>query len=130
MNHDVIDDILATEETIVPSAGFPGAVMAAIGREASAPRKLTFPWLRALPVFLATLVAFGTAVWQGIANVLEPSVAANLQEQLQQLALLAEGADLHWMAIGLVITAFSLALATLLTTNITTHPRHRVVVAE
>jgi len=48
MTNDDLDRILSEEE-ILPSSGFAGAVMDAVRREASAPPPIPFPWKRVWP---------------------------------------------------------------------------------
>ena len=49
MERDDLDRLLSQDEALVPSSGFAAGVMLAVAREASEPRALAFPWLRALP---------------------------------------------------------------------------------
>ncbi|HKF50588.1 MAG TPA: hypothetical protein VKB38_24705 [Terracidiphilus sp.] len=62
MKHGEIDNILASEEELVPSSGFLGAVMHRVEEEASAPPPIPFPWKRALPgiVLALAVLAWGT----------------------------------------------------------------------
>lgn len=48
MRKDELDRILSEEE-ILPSSGFAGAVMDAVRWEATAPPPIAFPWKRAVP---------------------------------------------------------------------------------
>jgi RNA polymerase sigma-70 factor, ECF subfamily len=52
MRKDELDRILSEEE-ILPSSGFAGAVMDAVRREATAPPPIAFPWKRAWPGLMA-----------------------------------------------------------------------------
>jgi hypothetical protein len=58
-----IDEILATDEELVPSSGFLSAVMERVQEEASAPPPIPFPWKRALPGFALVAGVFG---WLGV----------------------------------------------------------------
>ena len=58
-----IDEILATDEEIVPSSGFLSAVMERVQEEASAPLPIPFPWKRAMPGFVLVAGVFG---WLGV----------------------------------------------------------------
>jgi hypothetical protein len=51
MDGSKIDEILFSEEEIVPSSGFVTSVMERVLDEASAPPPIPFPWKRALPGF-------------------------------------------------------------------------------
>ena len=56
---DIDRALSAPSDGIVPSSGFADSVMTAICREASAPAPIPFPWKRAIPGFVAALVALG-----------------------------------------------------------------------
>ena len=56
MNRDEIDGWLSEDDAIVPSSGFADGVMEAVRREASDTRALPFPWMRALPGFIALVL--------------------------------------------------------------------------
>ena len=58
-----MDEILATEEELVPSSGFLTAVMERVQEEAAAPAPIPFPWKRALPGFVLAAGVFG---WAGV----------------------------------------------------------------
>lgn len=62
MTRDDLDRLLAEDDTLRPSSGFAASVMDAIRSDASAPRPIPFPWLRALPALLSLLVAFAVAL--------------------------------------------------------------------
>lgn len=108
--HDDIERILADEDTITPSAGFSASVMAAIERDAVAPPPLEFPWLRALPGFLATIAALAVAVWQGMGVLGDPAAIAVFDEQLRELVAVATGMALDWIFLALAITIVSAML--------------------
>jgi hypothetical protein len=44
-----LDEMLASEEEIVPSSGFLSAVMERVEDEARMPARIAFPWKRAMP---------------------------------------------------------------------------------
>jgi hypothetical protein len=58
-----IDEILATDEEIVPSSGFLGAVMERVEEEARMPAPIPFPWKRAVPGLALVAGIFG---WMGV----------------------------------------------------------------
>lgn len=58
-----MDEILATEEELVPSSGFLAAVMEKVEEESRAPAPIPFPWKRALPGFVLAAGVFG---WGGV----------------------------------------------------------------
>ena len=63
MTDERIDEILGTEEELVPSSGFLAAVMERVREEAAAPPPIPFPWKRAVPGFV---VAAGVLGWSGV----------------------------------------------------------------
>jgi hypothetical protein len=58
-----LDNILASEEAIVPSSGFLSAVMERVHEEARMPAPIPFPWKRAIPGFVLIAAVFG---WGGV----------------------------------------------------------------
>ncbi|MGA3160488.1 MAG: hypothetical protein ABSC77_04660 [Terracidiphilus sp.] len=58
-----IGHILATEEELLPSSGFVGAVMDRVRQEAAMPAPIPFPWKRAIPLLL---LASGGIVWSTV----------------------------------------------------------------
>jgi hypothetical protein len=57
---DDFDRALSTDETLVPSSGFVGAVMEMVTREAAVPPPIAFPWKR---------LAYATIAWCGVAAI-------------------------------------------------------------
>lgn len=111
MKHQDIDRILASDVTITPSPAFLATVMTAVQRESTALPPLAFPWLRAMPGFIAFFVAMVAAVWHGVGLLSEPAATAALNEQLQQVFAVASGFGLPWVLLALVLTAMTMALA-------------------
>jgi hypothetical protein len=105
---DDIERILADEEGISPSPNFLASVMAAVEREATAPKPLAFPWIRALPGFLAAFAALAVAVWNGIGSLNDPASLTAFGEQLRQFSVLATGVGLYWILLAVAITLVSL----------------------
>lgn len=58
-----VDEILSSEEALVPSSGFLASVMERVQEAASAPPSIPFPWRRALPGFALIAGVFG---WMGV----------------------------------------------------------------
>jgi hypothetical protein len=54
-----IDQILATEEELIPSSGFLAGVMERVQEEAAAPPPIPFPWAWVLSGILLTAAIFG-----------------------------------------------------------------------
>ena len=75
LNETRIEEILASDEELVPSSGFLSAVMERVQQEASAPAPIPFPWKRALPGFALVAGVFG---WLGV-ELVRTGVAAMQQ---------------------------------------------------
>jgi hypothetical protein len=106
-DHDAIDQILATEQEMVPSSGFLAATMERVREEAAAPAPIPFPWLRALPGIVLAVAVFGWCGFElaraGLANTREISF-----EQL--LVTAAAGRALEsaaWVAMALIASMLS-----------------------
>lgn len=109
--HDDLERLLADERMITPSARFLTSVMEAVEREANAPPALPFPWLPALPLFLATVTALAVAIREGLGSLRDPASIAVLGEQLRQFALLGADLGLQWVFLALAITAATVTLS-------------------
>ena len=107
MNDD-LDRALADEPGIDPSPVFVRSVMAAVEREAAAPPPpIPFPWLRALP-------GAGAALALAIVAVLSPALAqpVDLSAAIDACVRAAAAPAVMWTAIGLLVSAASVAAAT------------------
>ena len=63
MTIERINEILATEQELVPSSGFLASVMERVREESVAPPPIPFPWKRAVPGFV---VAAGVLGWGAV----------------------------------------------------------------
>jgi hypothetical protein len=106
-----IDEILDSEEEIVPSSGFLVGVMQGVREEAAAPAPIPFPWKRALPGFVLVLVVFG---WTGV-ELARLGVAAIRLQRLTMphlsAAMLAPLEQAGWVALALGLSLASWGLA-------------------
>ena len=59
-----IENILATEEELIPSSGFLASVMDRVHEEAQAIPPLSFPWKRAVPGIVLAAGVFGWATFE------------------------------------------------------------------
>ncbi len=114
MKQNDIDRILAVEDEITPSPRFLASVMAAVEREAATLPPLEFPWIRALPGFLATIVAIAAAIRHGIGVMSDPAVVTVLNEHIRQISALSAGIGLQWIALAFAITIISVLLSSIL----------------
>lgn len=116
MRHDdELDRILSEDEEILPSSGFAASVMEAVGREASTPPPIPFPWKRALPGLAAAALALVLGLVQApAAAVPGASASANLLRWLSSLAPVLQAvvaAGGHWIALALLLTYASVKLS-------------------
>jgi hypothetical protein len=105
-----LEKMLASEGEITPSSGFLSAVMERVEEEASAPKRIPFPWVRALPGIAVAVGLFGwmgvelvragvPAMGQGLPATLQiPQVAPGMVHPLEQAG---------WVALGLGLSAAS-----------------------
>jgi hypothetical protein len=102
-----MDEILGTEEDLVPSSGFVSSVMDRVREEAAAPQPIPFPWKHALPGFVLaagvfgwTAVEFARQIGPAIATLKLPPVHVTLaaSQPLEQAG---------WVAAALVISLAS-----------------------
>ena len=111
VNGTRIDEILATDEEIVPSSGFLSAVMERVQEEASAPAPIPFPWKRALPGFALVAGVFG---WMGVELVRAgiPAMRLGLPATVQIPPELVQPMEqAGWVALGLALSLASWLLA-------------------
>jgi len=113
---DELDRTLSKQDEIVPSSGFVMSVMDAVRREAKASEPtplppLAFPWMRALPVFVAlgvTLAMLGAAFVEiarmPVAAVNEPLLPPAVTRVLVQV-------NADWLAGALLIAFLSAFLS-------------------
>ena len=118
---DGLDRMLSTRDEIVPSSGFVMSVMDAVRREAaiSEPTPLppiAFPWVRALPVFvaLAAVLVMLVAGLVEVARMPAATVQAPLLPPVVEQVLVQVNAG--WIAFALLLaflsTLFSIRFAT------------------
>ena len=125
MKPNQIEQILANEKKIEPSPGFAHAVMSAVHREATSLPPLKFPWLRALPGFMAMLVALGAAMWNVAGTLNDPAAATTLTGQWAQAAAFASGYGLQWIALAAVVALIATSLPSVLVRGAVTPPSSR-----
>ena len=69
MTDKKMDEILGTEQELVPSSGFLSAVMERVREEAAAPPPIPFPWKRAVPGFIVAAGVFGVTAFEFARNI-------------------------------------------------------------
>lgn len=117
MERDDLDRWLSDDEAIVPSSGFAAQVMEAIGREASQPRAIPFPWKRALPGLAVALAATAVSVYLIVSSGVPASSGSNawLDAPLALMTRVATSDEVAWMALAAVMTVVPAVLSLRLT---------------
>jgi hypothetical protein len=119
MRDHELDRILSVEDELVPSSGFLPGVMDRVRMEASAPAPIPFPWKRALPGLLLsilTLVAMCVTVFlrpvaQRVQEASGPSIFIRLTTDLGGWLSAANVGGLYWIILALVLTLVSVKLS-------------------
>jgi hypothetical protein len=110
-----MDEILATEEELVPTSGFLAGVMDRVREEAAAPVPIPFPWKRALPGLVLAAGVFG---WAGVelVRVAIPAMRENLLATPHlPTGLVQPMEQTGWVALALGSSLASWLLARILT---------------
>jgi hypothetical protein len=108
---DAMDEILATEEALVPSSGFAARVMEQVREEAVAPKPIPFPWRRAA---VGVLLVVGVFAWFGVelarlvVHAIRTGATASVEIPVPAVAALGQW---DWVAIALVAALASWVLA-------------------
>ncbi|HYK36657.1 MAG TPA: hypothetical protein VEV40_11885 [Alloacidobacterium sp.] len=109
---DELDRMLSRQDEIVPSSGFVSSVMDAVRREAAVPDPgpfppLAFPWVRALPMFLALaaviamlISGFVELIHMPASAVQRPLLAPAVEHALAQV-------NAGWLAVALLLAFLS-----------------------
>ena len=106
-----IDDILVTEQELLPSSGFLASVMERVHDEARMPAPLPFPWKRAIPGIALATGVFGWGAFE-FARQAIPAARAISGSQLQIPATLERPLEqAGWVALALVISFVSMLLS-------------------
>jgi hypothetical protein len=107
MMDDELDQMLFTRDEIVPSSGFVASVMDAVQQEAATPKPIPFPWMRALPVFVA-LAAVLVMLVVGLVKLFRmPVAAAQEPVWMAETARLLGQANAGWIAFAFLLTFIS-----------------------
>jgi hypothetical protein len=111
MDSAMIDNILASDEELIPSSGFLASVMERVQEEANATAPIPFPWKRAIPGILLAGGVFGWGAYEfarhsvlsvGSIAFTAPQIPAALERPLEQAG---------WVAMALVVSLVSWLLS-------------------
>lgn len=110
MKHDDLERAMQAE--IAPSSDFVGGVMDAVRRESAVPPPIPFPWIRALPAFLAAIATIVIVCVKYSAGQ-APTVPAGwwFSSTITRAAETASMYGLGWIVLALVLTALCLVLS-------------------
>ena len=97
-----IDNILAEDDKLTPSASFVENVMAEVHEEATALPPVRFPWVRALPGVIAFFIAMGMLLLETAGD---PEALTLLMQTLDEVAIVASELKLQWIILALSISA-------------------------
>jgi hypothetical protein len=106
-----IENILASEEELIPSSGFLATVMERVQEEARIPAPIPFPWKRAVPGILLAGGVFGWGAYEFIRHGVPTGdsiaftpvhISAALERPLEQAG---------WVAMALAVSLVSWLLS-------------------
>jgi hypothetical protein len=100
---DDIDRALQEGE-IAPSSGFVSSVMYAVRREAATPPPVEFPWARALPGFIALIIALATCIVQFIREANSSHASPVLPTSLVDMFASGKPLGGGWITLILLVT--------------------------
>jgi hypothetical protein len=106
-SRDAIDRILAVEEELIPSSGFLAETMERVREEAAMPRRIPFPWLRALP---GIVLAVAVLCWSGFELMRAVLTAAQERASVQVQLSAATARAMEpagWVALALFVSMLS-----------------------
>jgi hypothetical protein len=111
LDSSAIDNILASEEKLIPSSGFLASVMDRVHDEARMPAPIHFPWKRAVPGIVLASGVFGWGAFEFVRHA-PPAVQAltlTLPHFSAAVELPLEQAG--WVALALVVSLVSWLLS-------------------
>lgn len=111
MKNERIENILATEEPLVPSSGFLAAVMERVEEEAAAPAPIPFPWKRILPGMVLIAGSLGWGVFELVRNGVPAMNAATGSLPQLPAAALEPLQQVGWIAAALGVSLLSWLLS-------------------
>lgn len=109
---DELDRMLATRDEIVPSSGFVASVMDAVRSETATSEPtplppLAFPWVRALPVFVALAVVIAMLILGFVELFRTPAVATPGPLLSPAVEHVLAQINAGWLAVALLLAFFS-----------------------
>jgi hypothetical protein len=115
---DELDRIISRRDEIMPSSGFVASVMEAVREEAAAPKPISFPWMRALPVLAALAIVLAMVI-AGLVEIARRPVAfaqswtmpAAVESAIRTLGPANAGWVVFALLLTLLSTVFSIRLA-------------------
>jgi hypothetical protein len=102
-----IDRILAAEEELIPSSGFLAATMERVREEASIPKPIPFPWLRALPGIVLAVAVLGWCGFEMVRAGLSSAREVSIVQPHWPTANVHVLEPVGWVAVALVVPMLS-----------------------
>jgi len=106
-----IDQILATEQELIPSSGFLATVMERVHDEARMPAPLPFPWKRAIPGIVLATIVFGWGAFEFTRQAIQASRTISLTQMQIPHSAVQPLEEAGWVALALVISFACLRLS-------------------
>lgn len=109
---DPIDQILATEQPLIPSSGFLASVMENVHEEARKPAPIPFPWKRAVPGILLATGVFGWGAFELVRQAIPAAKTVTFSAPLPAVAHFPVAVDrpleqAAWVAMALAVSLAS-----------------------
>ncbi len=111
MDSSPIDNILATEEELIPSSGFLASVMERVQEEARTPAPIRFPWKRAVPGILLAAGVFGWGAFEFIRQAVLAVPTITFTPPQFSIAVERPLEQAGWVALALVVSLVSWLLS-------------------
>jgi len=112
---EALDEILASEEELVPSSGFLTAAMDRVRDEAAAPQPIPFPWKLAVPGMVLAVGTIGWLIYEFVQFALAGGLRLDWSGSLMPAHLPAQSQHVLtpalWIAFALAISLASWAFA-------------------
>jgi hypothetical protein len=119
MSDHELDRILSEQDELVPSSGFVKGVMDGIRTASSAPPPIPFPWQRALPGLVVSILFLTAACVMGFLRQIPPrahqasgpSIFMRVTSDLGDLLSAAKVGGLGWIVLALLLTFASVKVS-------------------
>jgi hypothetical protein len=111
IDSSAIDNILASEEELIPSSGFLASVMERVQEEARTPAPIPFPWKRAIPGILLAGGVFGWGAYEFVRQAVPADYSIVLTAPHISVAAERPLEQAGWIAFALAVSLASWLLS-------------------